>query len=174
MYPLLLMVISIPSANWAQFSAEGTAVLEIDLLKVQQASQPAASASKPITQLVAQPLYKKWNLIYLTCPRPNRSSCVRSLNGKRKSFLHSARLHHARKTVRYLTLPAAVCATGNYCGCILDFDEIKEYEFSAAGYQRNEEEYLHLHDIMSSDVYREISRCLGVWTFYIYMEFGFS
>lgn len=55
-----------------------------------------------------------------------------------------------------------------------DFDEIKEYEFSAAGYQRNEEEYLHLHDIMSSDVYREISRCLGVWTFYIYMEFGFS
>lgn len=52
------MVISIPSANWAQFSAEGTAVLEIDLLKVQQASQPAASASKPITQLVAQPLCK--------------------------------------------------------------------------------------------------------------------
>ena len=53
MYPWLLMVISFPSANWAQFCIGATAaLLEIDLLGIQRASQPAARQS--VNQSVSQ------------------------------------------------------------------------------------------------------------------------
>lgn len=47
------MVISFPSANWPQFSTgETAALLEIDLLSIQRASQLAASQS--VNQSVSQ------------------------------------------------------------------------------------------------------------------------
>lgn len=51
MYPWLLVVISVPSANWAQFSTVATtARLEIDLLGIKRVSQLSQSHGKPISQ----------------------------------------------------------------------------------------------------------------------------
>lgn len=51
MYPWLLVVISVPSANWARLSTEATAaLLEIDLLGIGRASQLSRSRGNAVTQ----------------------------------------------------------------------------------------------------------------------------